>query len=381
MSSLGSSAMRGLASIVGMGVTDQGKLPGRTADDIAVEAFRKALADAGVQKSDVDGLITCKSYGGQGVDTEVGKMAGLNPRYSASLDYGTCNFSLHLAVMALAAGMANVIAIMYGTNQKTAGNRFAAPLGGEQDFLAPQGFLNVAGPAAMAFRRHQHLYGTREDQLGRIAVAQRAYARLNPLAVFTHPMDLDDYLQERYIVEPLRRPDITMISDGGACLILTRTEQAADLHDTPVRVLGMSQQTGLRDLQNDSHLMRSWIGEVSTRVYQNAGVARDDVDVLYLQDPTSIWVLQMLEWYGFCPVGSAGPFLEEVELGPGGNFPMNTNGGQLSESYMWGWLHLCEAVRQLRGEAGPRQVENAKTAQYSSTMAFKKAAATILGVA
>ena len=351
-----SDAHRGAVSIVGVGTTAQGELPG---------------------KSEIDGLITCRSFGGFGIDIDVGALAGLNPRFSATLDYGTCNFSLHLAVMAVVTGLATTVALMYGTNQRSAGNRFSEPAG-DEDFLAPYGFFNIAGPAALAFQRHQHLYGTTERQLGEIAVTAREHARLNPAAIFRKPLTIEDYLASRYIVRPLRRPDLCMISDGGACLIVTATERAAAHPRPPVRVMGMAQTSALRGYQNDDQLLRPWIADVASRIYANAGVAQSEVDVLYVQDPTSVWILQMLEWYGFCPIGEGGAFVQDGRIRLGGKLPVNTNGGQLSESYMWGWLHLAEAVRQLRGECGERQVPGAAVAQYCSTMAFSKAASTIL---
>lgn len=366
------------ASIVGIGATEQGELHGRTANEIAVEAFGRALADAGVDKAAVDGLITCKSFGGGGVDTDIGLLAGLEPRYSATLDYGTCNFSLHLAAMVVQAGLADTIALMYGTNQRTAGNRFTEAAG-QQDLLAPHGFFNIAGPAALAFKRHQHVYGTTESELGAIAVNQRRNAALNPAAVFRDPLAIDDYLESRYIVRPLRRPDLCMISDGGACLIVTRPERGEEFRPPPVDVLGIAESTGLRADQKADHLLRPWIAAVAERIYADAGIGRDEVDLLYVQDPSSVWVLQMVEWYGFCEPGDGGGFFAEGRGALDGELPVNTNGGQLSEAYMWGWLHLVEAVRQLRGEAGERQVDGAEVAQYCSTMAFHKAASSILG--
>jgi acetyl-CoA acetyltransferase len=371
---------RSRAAIIGVGTTEQGTLTGRSANEIAVDALALAMTDAGItDKSEIDGLITCRSFGGSGIDTQIGPMIGLNPAFSATLDYGTCNFSLHLAMMALESGLASTIAIMYGTNQRSSGNRFRATPGAE-DFGAPYGFFNVAGPAALAFARHQYLYGTTERQLGEVAVAFRQNAQLNPLAIFTKELSIEDYLASRYIVRPLRRPDICMISDGGACLILTTAERAQDRAQVPVHVVGAAEQTGLRNYQNADQLMRPWIAAVAERVYADAGLSRTDVDVLYIQDPTSIWVLQMLEWYGFCPVGEGGRFLEGGRIALGGELPVNTNGGQLSEAYMWGWLHLCEAVRQLRGSCGERQVPGVRIAQYCSTMGFLKAASSILAV-
>jgi acetyl-CoA acetyltransferase len=369
-------AIRGRSAIVAVGNTIQGQVPGISADELGVEALRVTLATAGIGKSAIDGLITCKSYGGFGIDTEIGRLAGLNPAYSATLDYGTCNFSLHLACAAIEAGLASVVAIVYGTVQRSAGNRFTVPLG-RQDEAAVYGFLNVAGPAAMAFRRHQKLYGTTEADLGQIAVSQRRYAAENPLAVFKDPLTIDDYLAAPYLVEPLRRADLCMISDGGACLIVAAADRARDLTDKPVHVMGIAQQTGLRDRQNDDQWMRPWIGQVARRIYPAAGIERRDVDALYIQDPTSVWVMQMLEWYGFAPPGGVGDAFRSGAIGYGGLLPLNTNGGQLSEAYMWGFLHLCELVRQMRGEAGSRQLAGIDVAQYCSTFGMMKAASTI----
>lgn len=350
-----------------------------TADEIAVDALRLALDDAGLDKRDLDGLITCKSFGGSGIDTEIGRLAGLNPRYSATLDYGTCNFSLHLAAMAIATGMATTIALVYGTNQRTAGNRFRTPAGSGADALALHGFHNIAGQGAMAFTRHAHLYGTTEEQLGWVAVTEREHAQLNPAAIFQAPLTIDGYLAEPYLVAPLRRSDVCMISDGGACLIVTASDRTAAVAPRPVYLLAMDQATGLRQYQNPDNLLRPWVRQMSESVFESAGIARSDVDVLFIQDPVSVWVLQMLELFGYCGAGESGPFVAEGRIRLGAQIPVNTNGGQLSESYLWGWLHLCEAVRQLRGECGPRQVADARFAQYCSTKGFEKAATSILG--
>jgi acetyl-CoA acetyltransferase len=374
-----SSRIRGQSAIVGVGSTPQGELPGQSADEIGIDAFRLALQDCGLQTSDIDGLITCKSFGGYGIDTEIGRLAGLNPRYSATLDYGTCNFSLHLAAMAIATGMASTIALIYGTNQRTAGHRFRAAAGSGSGSLELHGFHNIAGQGAMAFARHAHLYGTTEEQLGWVAVTERAHAQLNPAAIFRAPLTIEDYLSEPYLVEPLRRSDICMISDGGACLIVAAADRVKDRPTRPVYLLGMDQATGLRQYQNPDNLMRPWVGQMAPTIFDQAGISRSDIDVLFVQDPTSVWVGQMLEHFGYCGVGESGPFVQEGRIALGGDIPVNTNGGQLSEAYMWGWLHLCEAVRQLRGTCGERQAVGATFAQYCSTKGFEKAATSILG--
>jgi acetyl-CoA acetyltransferase len=370
---------RGTTAIVGVGTTEQGELPGRAADEIAVEALSLALDDAGLDASDLDGLITCSPFGGGGTDADIGRLAGLNPRYSATLDYGTCNFSLHLAAMAITTGMAECVALVYGTNQRSSRNRFSTGAGAGASWLEPHGLFNIAGPAALAFRRHQHLYGTTEEQLAHVAVNQRHNARLNPLAIFTSPLSVEDYLASPYLVEPLRRADLCMVSDGGASLIVTSAERALDRPKTPVYLLGMDEVTSLRLFQTPDNLMRPWVEKLAETIYPRSGVDRDDVDLLYIQDPVSVYVLQMLEALGFCGVGESGPFVAEGHTRLDGQIPVNTHGGQLSESYMWGWTHLCEAVRQLRGEGGDRQVADARTALYVSAKAFEKAAVSMLG--
>lgn len=373
-------SLRSRAAIVGVGATSQGELPGRSADDIAAEAVRLALADAGITKESVDGLITCRAPGTRtGIDEEVGQLLGMNPRFGATLDYGSANFSLHLGVMAIATGMASTIVLAYGTNMRSARADFGISIGGGAELAMLAGLVHVAGPAAMAFRRHQHLYGTTEAQLAMVAVAQREWAQNNPLAIFQAPLDVDSYLREAYVAAPLRRSDLTMISDGGAALVLTRSDMVEDFRPRPAYVLGIEQGTAFRAYQNNDNLMRPWLGETARRLWSSTGMKPSDIDALYIQDATSVWVLQMLEWYGFCGLGEGGPFLSEGHTRPGGKLPVNTNGGQLSESYMWGWLHMVEAVRQVRGEAGKRQVPGAEVVLDCSSHDFLKGAASLLG--
>jgi acetyl-CoA acetyltransferase len=370
-------SVRGRTAIVAVGTTEQGELPGRSTDEVAVDAIQLALQEAGIHKSEVDGLITCRSgTGTKGVDTSVGRLLGINPRYSATLDYGTCNFSLHLGAMAIASGLAEVVVLAYGATQRSDKVNFGVPMG--VDLAAASGFVHIAGPAGLALQRHKHLYGTTDEQFGHIAVAQRQWAQMNPLAIFQKPLTMEDYLASPYLVEPLRRNDVTMISDGGAAIVLTTAERATDLPSKPVYLLGAAENTALSGSRDIDNPMRPWLAPVAREVYRDAGLGPSDIDALYIQDPTAVWVLQMLEYFGFCRVGEGGAFLAEGHTYPGGSLPVNTNGGQLSESYMWGWLHLCEAVRQLRGECGDRQVSGAEVAMYCSTMTFTKGAASII---
>lgn len=368
-------------AIVGIGATEQGEIPGQSADEIAVRAAVLALADAGIDKSQVDGLITCpppRSDVRAGIDEDMGRLLGIDPAFSSTLHYGACGFSLHLAAMAIESGLAKTVLLTYGTNQRSARQSFAIPIGGSGEWARMAGFVHVAGPAAMAARRHMARYGTTEEQLGWVAVAQREWAAMNPRAIFRDPLTIDDYLAAPYVAEPLRRLDLTMVSDGGCAIILTRADRVADFARPPVFLLAMAQQAALSPERNPEDFQRSWMADIATRLYAASGTVAADIDIAYLQDATSVWVLQMLEWYGLCGPGEAGPFLAEGHTRPGGSLPVNTHGGQLSESYMWNWMHLHEAVVQLRGDGDKRQVPGATVALHAQTHDFFKGAATLL---
>jgi acetyl-CoA acetyltransferase len=362
------------AAIVGFGVASQQGQPGWRAEDYAAEATRHALADAGIGKDRINGLITCKALNGAGGDLAMGRVLGLNPGYSASLDYGTCNFSIHFATMVLASGLADTILLTYGTDQGSTGGDFSR-YGNEElhhAMIDPIGTM-----AAMMFRRYQHLYGVSERDLGSVAVAQRAWARLNPLALQQAPLSIDDYLAQPYYIAPIRGPDLAGFSDGGAALIMTSLEHARDFPHIPVRIAGMAQTAPLRNLQNPNNLERPWMRGIAERALGGAGIGRDDLDLLMIQDPASVWVLQMLEAMGFAEPGGAATMIAAGETSPGGRLPLNTSGGHLSERYMWGWFHIVEIIRQLRAQAGARQIKGAKLAMHASTMAAQKGSATV----
>jgi acetyl-CoA acetyltransferase len=368
--------LRGKVAIVGIGHTDQGELPGHSPELLSILAIKAALTDAGIDRSRIDGLITCKSVQGTNRDVDLGPLLGINPRYAQTLDYGTCNFSLHLAVQAIMTGMAETIVLAYGANARTM--RF--PFGASNPTLAGvSGLMHVGGPAAMALQRHKAKYGTTDEEFGWIAVSQREWAQRNPIALFREPMTIEQYLAEPYMIEPLRRSDVTMLSDGGVALVITSAERASDYPNKPIYILGMSEQSQIRGQWDEDYLDRTWMGEAARAIWSQTGMSPSDIDLLYIQDPTAVWVLQMIEQYGFAPVGEGGRWLAEGRHRPGGSLPINTHGGQLSESYMWGWMHLVEAVRQLRGTVGPdRQISGAEIAMYCSTYAWFKGGASII---
>ena len=367
----------GRTAIVGVGHTAQGELPGHSAEENAVDAALLALADTGLALDDVDGLVACKSVQGQGNDVNVGALLGVNLPYVQSLDYGTCNFSLHLAVMAIVSGMASTVLLTYGANARTGKFDFGRPVYGA-DMASAAGLVHIAGRAGLALQRHKAIYGTTDEQFGMLAVGQRVWAQDNPNAIFRTPMSMAEYLAEPYMVDPLRRSDVTMISDGGVALVVTTAERARQLPNPPVYISGMAEYAGVRGEHNPENLMRPWLRDSATAIWASTGLRPADIDALYIQDPTALWSLQMLEYYGFCGIGEGGPFLAEGHTLPGGSLPLNTHGGQLSESYTWGWMHVVEAVRQLRGQAGERQLDAPEIGMYCSSHGFVKAAASVL---
>ena len=367
----------GRTGIVGVGHTAQGELPGHSAEENAVDAALLALADAGLALDDVDGLVACKSVQGQGNDVNVGALLGVNLPYVQSLDYGTCNFSLHLAVMAIVSGMASTVLLTYGANARSGKFDFGKPVYGA-DMASAAGLVHIAGRAGLALQRHKAIYGTTDEQFGMLAVGQRVWAQDNPNAIFRTPMSMAEYLAEPYMVDPLRRSDVTMISDGGVALVVTTAERARQLPNPPVYISGMAEYAGVRGEHNPENLMRPWLRDSATAIWASTGLRPADIDALYIQDPTALWSLQMLEYYGFCGIGEGGPFLAEGHTLPGGSLPLNTHGGQLSESYTWGWMHVVEAVRQLRGQAGERQLDAPEIGMYCSSHGFVKAAASVL---
>jgi acetyl-CoA acetyltransferase len=210
-----------------------------------------------------------------------------------------------------------------------------------------------------------------------LAVGQRDWAQKNPNAIFRTPLSMADYLAEPYMVDPLRRSDVTMISDGGVALVVTSAEHARQLPNPPAYISGMAEYAGVRGEHNPENLMRPWLRDSAVTIWASTGLRPADIDALYIQDPTAVWSLQMLEYYGFCGIGEGGPFLAEGHTLPGGSLPLNTHGGQLSESYTWGWMHVVEAVRQLRGQAGERQLDAPEIGMYCSSHGFVKAAASV----
>jgi len=354
------------AAIAGVGASRQGKLPGETDLSLAAEALRAALDDCGLAKDDIDGLLTMP--GTTSPDParhylRLGEYLGVNPALAGSLTMGgaTAGVLVQQAALAVAAGMADVVACVFGDPARTGGSRFAAASGGIVSW-GNWGMYGNAANSALGARRHMALYGTTSQQLGWVAVNGRRNAARNPAAVMREPITLADHQRSRMIVDPLRLLDCCLISDGGVALIVTSPQRAADTRAGGVPILGMGQGHTLQTLERKDWWYLPHQRDCVSRAYRMARLSPADIDVAQLYDNFTIAVLFWLEHAGFCGPGESGPFVEGGErIALDGELPVNTAGGNLSESYMQGWLHVVEGVRQLRGECGERQVAGART--------------------
>jgi acetyl-CoA acetyltransferase len=359
--------LAGRVAVAGVGTTRYGKLPEYDAYDLGVWALKSALEDCGLGFGDVDGLIINRIADYQ----RFGEITGINPRYT-TITPGQGRFSgicIQTAVAVIAAGMAEVVALVYGNNGRSAGDHY----GGASDAYGsggaglwfPYGMTSPGAFHALMMRRHMEEYGTTTEQLGAIARAFRRHASLNPQAVMRTPFTPEEYRAARFICEPLRLLDYCLINDGGVAMILTSAERARDLRKPAVYVRGFSQASALTGstFPPDDY-WRAPMARVAADVYQMAGAGPADMDALMIYDNFTPTVLFSLEGFGFCRPGESGPWVADGKLELGDEFPTNTSGGHLSESYMQGWALNVEAVRQVRGECGARQVAGANLVQY-----------------
>ncbi|WP_261995212.1 thiolase family protein [Rhodococcus opacus] len=270
---------------------------------------------------------------------------------------------------ALATGQCRTVALVYGNDGASARATYGGAgegYGTAPSLMLPYGMTSPGAFYAMMLQRHRHLYGTTEEQLAAVSMTFREHARLNPNAVMRKPVSMQDYLTSRYVVEPLHLLDYCLINDGGVALILTVPEAAADHPRSPVYVLGAAQQGQL--VNSDFPPEDFWAGAISdasARALRLAGRERTDIDALMIYDNFSPNVLFTLEGLGYCAPGESGEFIQGGRIGIGGDLPVNTSGGHLSESYLQGWGLSVEAVRQLRGECGPRQVPDVSLIQWA----------------
>ena len=377
--------LRDKTAIIGVGASPQGKIPGSTALSLGVEAFKRALDDSGLKKEQIDGLLTMPGTTAPEAALNylrLGETLGINPRYTGSkiMGGGTAGALLHEAALAVNAGMANYVACVFGDSAATGGSRFSRA-SGWGDSYAIWGFMAACANSAITASRHMALYGTTSRQLGEIAVACRRHASMNPNAVMRKPITIEDHQNSRWIVKPLHLLDCCLISDGGVCVIVTTAERAKDCKQPLVLISGMGQAYTTENMEREDWWYVPHQKLAVGDAYKMAGVGPKDIDVAQLYDNFTISVLLWLEHAGFCAPGEAGPFVEGGKrIGLGGELPINTAGGNLSESYMQGWLHVVEGVRQIRGECGERQVDGAEVCLVTGRgMTLNTASALVLG--
>lgn len=355
----------GNAAIAGLGLTEVGKVYGRSATDFAAEAVRLAAADAGLAMSELDGLLVSPGTRGQPT-LALQKVLGLRDlRMLAEIKAlgASAGIMIAQAAAAVTSGAASAVACVYAD----------APLqprgSGRDAFGSPRGpsgfasYWNAAGAVtpnvfyAMAARRHMETYGTTSEQFAAVALAQRQWAAGNPDAMFREPLTLAEHQDSPLIADPLHLLDCCLVSNGGAAVIVTTAERARELAQPPVLILGWGQGHPGQQLSRGGPFgLRTGAATSGPDALRMAGVELGDVNLVELYDCYTYTVLVTLEDYGFCPKGEGGKFVADGRLAPGGDLPCNTGGGQLSAFYLTGFTPVVEAVVQARGQAGARQV-------------------------
>ena len=375
-------------AIVGVAESDLGRIPHKSKFQLSAEASRLALDDAGLSKTDVDGLLTTIiTAGGDFSSMLMAEYMGITPRYTDSTSIGGSSFVAYVehAAMAIATGRCEVALICHGsTNLSERGGRSgpvsqAIEVMGPAQFEEPYGISTIAS-YAMAAQRHMYEYGTTSEQLAEIAVATRKWASMNPKAMMRDPLTIDDVLGSRLIASPLHLFDCCLVTDAGGAVVLTSLERARDLKKPPIAVLGTGEAHTHRMISMMPDLTETAAKISGQLAFERAGVTPADIDVAEIYDSFTITVLLTLESLGFCAKGEGGAFVSGQRTAPGGAFPMNTQGGALSYTHpgMFGIFTIIEAVRQLRGECGPRQVPGAEVALCNGTGGVLSSTGTII---
>ena len=365
-------SLRGKVAIVGAADTDVGIVPDLGATQLCIDAARRALADAGIGKDQVDGLVTCNSMAEPYMyhAEAMAEYLQIFPRYCISVGAGggTTFSILHHAASAIVTGMCDTVLITMADSLRSGLSREQAMLmqssTGHGQFEQPYG-PTVPAYYALIAQAHMARYGTTPEQFARIAVACRKHAALNPTAQMREPITVEDVVNSRLIADPLHLLDCSLVSDGGSAVILTSAERAADFPHAPVYMLGVGEGHGHEHISQARSLTTSAALESGQRAYAMAGLAPKDMDFAQLYDCFTPTVLLELEDLGFCDKGEGGAFVESGAIELGGSLPVNTHGGLLSHCHPGNpgsMFALTETVTQLRGQAGARQVQGAEVA-------------------
>ena len=354
-------------AIVGIGATEFSKESGRSDLQLAIEACEAAIADAGLQSSQVDGMVTFTQD--TNPEIEIAKNLGVGElSFFSRIHHGggaACG-TIQQAVLAVNAGVADYVVCYRAFNERS-GHRFGA---GVQDrppaptaetahfsWYSPHGLLTPAQWVAMFATRYLHEFGATSEDFGRIAVADRKHAATNPKAWFYEkPITLADHQESRWIVEPLHLLDCCQESDGGQALVITTPERARDLRSTPAIVRGAAQGAGanqdmMTSYYRDSITGLPEMGLIARQLWNTTGLGPDDMQAAIIYDHFTPLALPQLEEFGFCGRGEAKDFIARGNIELGGRLPINTNGGQLGEAYIHGMNGIAEGVRLIRGDS------------------------------
>ena len=369
------------AAIVGVAESDEiGIVPGKSALMLHMEAARNAIADAGLTKDDIDGFLTA-GYAGY----DVAEYLGINPKYTDSTSVGGSSFVIHVAhaVAAINAGYCEVALITHGQSGRSA----RAPYGRDPNlpaaqFDSPYGIMGPPINYAMAASRYMHQYGEERTRqaMAEIAVSTRKWAQLNPRAMMRDPITFDDYHNSRWIARPFHLLDCCLVTDAGAAVIVTSVERAKSLKKKPVYVLGAAEHHDHSAIHQMPDLTVTPAAVTGPAALKMAGVTHDDIDLTMIYDSFTYTVLTTLESLGFCGPGEGPDFLAGQRSAPGGDWPLNTSGGGLSYTHpgMYGIFLIVEAVRQLRGETGDRQLNDPKLSLVNGTGGLLSSTGTII---
>jgi acetyl-CoA acetyltransferase len=376
-------ATRGSVAIIGAAESDLGAVAALMSPiDLMAQGIYRALEDAGLTLRDVDGVF-CATTQARTSAMSLVEYLGLPNAYADSTIVGGSSFEVHVAHAhaALEAGLCSVAVVAYGSTQRTVGRR-AASSREFNPYETPFRPFLPASAYAMAASRHMHEYGTTREQMAAVAVAAREWALLNPAAWEKKPLTIADVLNARPISDPFTVRDICLVTDGGGAIVLVKADRTKSMKQKPVYVLGSGQSITHASISSMPVLTHTGAIESGRQAYQAAGLAASDMDVVALYDAFTINTILFLEDLGFCPKGEGGRFVEGGRIAPKGALAVNTNGGGLSYCHpgMYGLFLLIEAVRQLRGECGPRQVADANLALVHGNGGVLSAqATTILG--
>ncbi len=374
MAAVAANMLKDAACIVGIGETAVCRKPGSGLSEMALQlkAITSALDDAGLKAREIDGIMPFPNLGR--AEAFAANLGCDNLRFAATLNLGGAApvAALRVAAMAVATGSANYVLVPGGWNgfsgartREIAATDVNSIPGAAvaRDHYIPYGLSAPPQWYALMAQRHMYEYGMREEQLGAVALAMRKHAQLNPHALMCgKPMTMSDYLASPMISAPYRMLDCCLETDGAAAYIVTSTARARDLRQRPVSIMGAAsgQPYPADDIINRKDFHRIGLTNAAPEAFAMAGVKPADADFAQIYDCFTFEVIQQLEEAGFCKRGEGGAFVENGGIELGGRLPVNTHGGLLSQAHLLGIGHVVEAVRQLRGEAGQRQVKDAK---------------------